>query len=87
MAPVLSTVTGPVGAVDDLHHAEVGKRGVRLPVARVDDDALGTVGDADLGAGDGAAATDREHDAGERIASIGVGDEAEGNWYYPPARA
>ena len=41
---------GARGAVDDLHDAEVGKRRVRLAVAGVDDNTLGTVRDADLGA-------------------------------------
>ncbi len=44
---------GTGGAIDDLHDAEVGKRRVRLAVAGVDDNTLGTVRDADFGAEDG----------------------------------
>ena len=39
------------GAADDLHDPEIGKCGVGLAVARIDDDSLGSVGDADFRAG------------------------------------
>ncbi len=39
---------GTGGAIDDLHDAEVGERGVRLAIAGVDDNTFGTVRDADL---------------------------------------
>jgi hypothetical protein len=49
MASVSGSMT-EIGAFEDLDDAKIWKRRVRLAVAGVDDDALGAVGDADVGA-------------------------------------
>ena len=49
----------PRRAVDDLDDAKIGKRRIRFAVARVDDHALGSVGDADLRADRGGQTEER----------------------------